>query len=130
MISTTTRDIKPSNRALEAARKLAQDAVKRDHWMLPYPEEEIEGTDTLADLGEISQRHRDAWEETDHFRLLYGARLSELADAQECRFGQMEWEERYYELYLPLKEAFWEEWENRSGFWDQAENAVNERDTA
>ena len=124
MNTTTKREIKPSNRALDAARKLARDAVKRDHWMLPCPEEEIKDTDTLADLGEISQRHRDAWEETDHFRLLYGNRLSHLADAQEQRFGPMEWEQRYYELYLPLKEAFWDEWEDRIGFWGKAETAL------
>jgi hypothetical protein len=41
----------------------------------------------------------------------------------------MEWEERYYNLYLPLKEAFWDEWEDKSGFWDKAEKALNERDT-
>ena len=92
--------------------------------MLPCPEEEIKDTDTLADLGEISQRHRSAWEQTDHFRLLYGERLASLADAQEHRFGPMEWEARYYELYLPLKEAFWDEWEDRIGFWGKAETAL------
>jgi hypothetical protein len=129
MTCTTKREIKPSERALEAARKLARDAVNRDHWLSPYPEEDIQDTDTLADLGEICLRHRDSWEQTDHFRLLYGARLSQLADAQERRFGQLEWEQRYYELYLPLKEAFWDEWEDRSGFWGKAEKALNERDT-
>ncbi len=49
---------------------------------------------------------------------------------QERRFGQLEWEDRYYGLYLPLKEAFWDEWEEKSGFWDEAEKAVKERDTA
>jgi hypothetical protein len=129
MTTTTKREIKPSGRALAAARKLARDAVKRDHWLSPYPEEDIRDADTLADLGDISERHRSSWEQTDHFHLLYGTRLSQLADAQECRFGQLEWEERYYGLYLPLKEVFWDEWEDKSGFWDKAEKAVNERDT-
>lgn len=129
MTTTAKQDIRPSERALAAARKLARDAVKRDHWLQPYPEEDIRDTDTPADLGEISERHRDGWEQTDHFHLLYGTRLSELADTQERRFGPMEWEERYYELYLPLKEAFWDEWEDRSGLWGKAEKALNERDT-
>jgi hypothetical protein len=129
MTTITNRDIQPSERALEAARKLARDAVKRDHWLSPCPEEDIQDTETLADLGEISQRHRDGWEQTDHFQLLYGKRLTELADAQERRFGPMDWEERYYELYLPLKEAFWDEWEDKSGFWEKAEKAMAERDT-
>jgi len=128
MTTITKREIQPSKRALEAARKLARDVVKRDHWLSPHPEEEIKDSNTLADLGEISQRHRDGWEQTDHFQLLYGTRLNELADAQERRFGQLEWEERYYNLYLPLKEAFWDEWEDKSGFWEKAEKALNEKE--
>lgn len=129
MTTTTKREIKPSERAIAAARKLARDAVKRDNWLLPHPEEDIRDTDILADLGEISERHRSSWEQTDHFHLLYGTRLSELADAQERRFGGIEWEERYYGLYLPLKEAFWDEWEGKSSFWGKAEKALKERDT-
>ena len=129
MTTMAKRDIKPSERALAAARKLARDAVRRDHWLLPHPEEDIQDTDTLADLGEISERHRSGWEQTDHFHLLYGRRLSDLANAQMRRFGPMEWEERYYNLYLPLKDAFWDEWEDKAGFWEKAEKALSERDT-
>ncbi len=106
----------PSGRAFEAVRKLARHAAKHDGWMCPE-------VDDLSDeiYGDKGTAHREQWEQTCHWEHFYGKEISRIVDQQERRLSPrepMEFEERYYGLYQPLVDAFWEEWEERAGFWE------------
>jgi len=109
----------PSKRAFTAARQLAREAAQNDHWLCP----ELDGIDE-SDPGDIGTAHRESWQQTCHWEHFYGSRLSALADQQARRFGVLTFEERYFGLYEPLVDAFWNEWEERSGFWDAVNTAA------
>ncbi len=113
------RDIKPSERAFARVRKMAREAAKTDNW-LTVELDDLRGHDDLA------LEHRAGWEQTCHWEHYYGSAISTIADSQARRFGELSWEEQYWGLYDPLKDAFWETWEEAVGFWE----AVNERETA
>lgn len=101
----------PSKRALNEARKLAREAAKDDNWMEPVPEEHDE-----EDYGDFVEAHRGQWEQTCHFDHFYREKLIALADAQAARFNVFQaedWEAWYYGFVIPIKEAFWEEWEEK-----------------
>ena len=110
----------PSKRAYDAVRKLAREAARNDHWMVP----ELDGLDGADD---ISTAHRESWQQTCHWEHYYGTAISRIVDQQERRFcapgESLDCEARYFRLYEPLLDAFWEEWEEKSGFWD----AVNKK---
>ena len=110
----TKRDIEPSGRAFDAARKLAREAFKKDKWMTPCIEDTDIGDET--DETQIMLNHRASWEQTEHWNQTWGKRLSQLTDQQEKRFlapgdVELEWERRYYGLYQPLLETFWDTWD-------------------
>jgi len=107
------RSIEPSKRAYAAVCKLARDAAQNDNWLQP----ELDGI-SEANPGDIGMAHRESWEQTCHWEHYYGRRISELASQQARRFGEITWEERYFGLYQPLVDAFWDEWEEAAGFWE------------
>jgi len=107
------RNIQPSQRAYAAVRKLARNAAKNDNWLQP----ELDGIDE-GDPGDIGTAHRESWQQTCHWEHFYGRPTSTLADQQQRRFGELTFEERYFGLYEPLVDAFWDEWEETIGFWD------------
>lgn len=106
-----------SQTAFSKACKLAIDAAKNDSWMEPLPQEHHE-----KDYSEFTQAHQAAWEETNHFEVFYYRPLKDLADQQARRFKfdkENNWEMWYYEFFLPLKDAFWEEWEEKVGLHEK-----------
>lgn len=126
MARQTKIEIEPSQRAFEAVRRLAREAFRTDGWMTPVVEDLMdEDTD---DIGDLVMTHRSQWEQTCQFELLWGARISEIVDQQEARFERLDlavrWEDRYYGLYEPLKEAFWEEWERKHKLVEQINEAL------
>ena len=119
-LTLTRKEIEPSGRAYEAVRKLARHAAKHDGWMQP------ELDDLGGDHGDIGSEHRSSWEQTCHWEHFYGNEISRIVDQQERRFSRdepLEFEQRDYGLYEPLVDAFWEEWEERAGFWAAVEAA-------
>ena len=120
---TTTLE-QPSKTCLEKARRLARDAAKNDNWMEAVVEEAKE----YDDYGEFTQRHQERWEETCHFDHYYRTQLEELAHGQNRQYQRktgvvLAWEGWYYAFFLPLKEAFWEEWEEKVGLYKKWEEA-------
>jgi len=105
----------PSKRALAKASALGRQAA-RDSWMAPCPEEY-----PSRNLGDISQAHRDGWEETLHFAHYYGRTLDGIADSEAERLyggvGNVSAETRHYTLYDPLRDAFWDAYEESTGFY-------------
>lgn len=110
----------PSRQALESARDLARTASKSDKWMEPDLE------NLGDDYGEFTDTHQAGWEETEHFRHYYGRELDKLANQEAERLGFSkldDWDKWYYALYVPLKDAFWDEWEEKVGLdakWEEA----------
>ena len=102
--------MEPSARAFAAVRKLTRQALQ-DGWLEPC----VDGL-PVGTAGDVLTAHRAAWEQTDHWERLYGRRISEIVDQQERRLGPMNCETRYHCLYEPLVDAFWTEWEAKSGF--------------
>jgi len=121
----TKSKIYPSQRAFSAVRKLARDAAKNDNWLCP----ELDGLLDSEKDGDIGMAHRDSWQQTCHWEHYYGRPINELVEQQTRRlarrYGPLEFEERYYGLYDPLVDAFWEEWESHVGFWTAVEEARN-----
>jgi hypothetical protein len=116
------KDIRPSQRAYAAVRRLARKAARTDHWMRPEIDDILTDDLDADNPGEISERHRDSWRETCHWQILYGTPISAIVDQQEQRFGPLTFEDRYYGLYLELLDAFWDEWESQTEFWAAVEN--------
>jgi hypothetical protein len=118
-----SRDIKPSETAFEKVRRMARRAFKKDGWMTPCVEEE-----DSDDINEMVLNHRDHWMETNHWEYYYSRPISDIVDTQERRFsGDLTWEERYYGLFEPLVEAFWDEWENKWDIYSLAKKALEEK---
>jgi hypothetical protein len=120
------REIEPSARAIAAVEKMARDAAKNDHWMTFSGLDDLTGTDG-NDPGDIAASHREQWEQTCHWEHFYGNEISRICDQQERRFSRepLEFEPRYYGLYLPLVDAFWEAWEDASDLYGKIEAALN-----
>lgn len=132
MVRQTKIEIEPSQRAFEAVRRLAREAFRTDGWMTPVVEDLMdEDTD---DIGQLVTEHRSQWEQTCQFEILWGARISEIVDQQEARFVRLglhvRWEDRYYGLYEPLKEEFWEVWEQKHKLVEQINEALANKVTA
>ena len=115
-------EVKPSERALIQVRKMARKAAKTDNWLKPCSDGLVLTRED--DYGDFSQAHQEAWEQTQHFSTSYADPLRDLADKQAERFGFTsldDWETWHYNLYCPLKDTFWEEWEarvNLSQLWE------------
>jgi hypothetical protein len=101
----------PPKRALTQAASLALHAAENDKWLEPLPEEHLE------ELDNIDQAHREAWQETDHFREYYGKKLLRIAEDD----ANLETLDCYESHYIPLLETFWDIWEEAVGFWDKVE---------
>ena len=127
----TKVEIEPSQRAFEAVKRLARKAAREDGWLQPSVEEhDIADTD---DIGEIALNHRVGWQETTNWELTWGRQISLIVDQQEQRFlprGDLSLgsETRYYALYEPLLEAFWDEWEERVDLAGEILKALKARD--
>lgn len=123
-----TAVIQPSTSALNKAQQLGKEAAKDPHFQ-PCPEDHLDGF-TDPDFGEISQEHKDAWCQTSHFQSLYGSKLAELTDAEEERItgqiGGLNHIElgRYEGLYIPLRDAFFDAWEEATDFYPKLEAAI------
>ncbi len=121
------REISPSARAVATVEKMGRDAAKKDTWMTFSGLDDLTGTDG-NDPGEIASSHRAAWEETEHWTHFYGNEITSICDQQERRFSRepLEFEQRYYGLYLPLVDAFWEAWEEASDLYGKIDKALGE----
>ena len=113
-------EVKPSKEALEKAVAFGKQ-VAYNGWITPIPEEHYE--EEGDDPGNISQSHREQWEQTTVFDLLCADHLSDLTDAEEIRIsgdiGGLNHLElaRYEGIFIPLKDAFWEAWEEEVDFY-------------
>ena len=116
---TSTQTMEPSRRAYAAAGKLGRKAARNDTWL----EVVLDDLDLAATGGDAATAHRESWQQTDHWRELYGRPLSDLADQQARRLGVTDCEPRFFHLYEPLVDAFWDAWEEAVRFWDLAESA-------
>jgi hypothetical protein len=130
-MTKTLRDISPSKEALAKARKMGEEAAKNDTWMEPLPEEHIQDDDP-DDVGTMSEEHKDAWCGTEHFQHHYGRPLSDLTDEEEERItgevGGLSHIDlgRYEGLYIPLRDAFFDAWEEGVKFYEKAQVAIAE----
>jgi hypothetical protein len=119
-------DIRPSREAIESARLMGTKAAEEDTWFFPCPEQHLEEGDT----GSISEAHKDSWCQTAHFHIFYGDRLTDLTDDEEERIsgsvGGLNHLNlaRYEGLYIPLRDAFFEAWEEASGFYPKLQAAL------
>lgn len=113
----------PTAEALEEARKLA---TLNDGWMTPV--DDHISLDAMKDYGEFECDQHAKWEETCHFDLCYGSQLREIGyrDAYAQGFDEKNHREAglyFHEcFYVPLKEAFWEQWSeihDLYDFWDR-----------
>lgn len=123
----TTQVMRPkppsaSAAALDKARKLARKAAREDHWLSPS-DNAIE--EYNADYGDFEQQHRDEWEQTTHFQVLYIEALCEISEADAEKQGVdriKSWDLWYNNFQLEVKEAFWDEWEEKVKlyeFWEE-----------
>lgn len=110
---TTIRGFKT---AAAKARKMARE---RDTWMTPTDDEPREA-DSRTDFGAWLQEEQEGWEETTHFQVLYGQRLSDLAH-HVADLNRLEGEE-WIGIWQDLKDEFWDEWadkHNAADHWEQ-----------
>jgi len=106
------KNAEPSETALDKAAALAIHAARHDTWMHPCVDEH----DDEEDYGNFTQAHQDGWEQTAHFDQAYRDKLMQYAADDAVRFeiyrdspGLM-----FHEgFYIPLKERFWEVWEEK-----------------
>lgn len=98
--------IRPSQEAMDHVTYLAQRAAAEDGWMQPTPEDH---TEELYE--DFIQAHRSGWENSTHFQAYYGDKLSNLCDREEMRWPPLDTEVRYYALYPPILDLFWDTWE-------------------
>ncbi len=106
-----------SDAAKDKVRALAQGAAKDDNWMRPLYEEKAKGV-TLSDFAQANQ---EAWMETCHFEHYYDRPISNIADEEEMRItgeSVARHGEKWLQcLYLDLREAFWDEWDEAVGLY-------------
>ena len=114
-----------SAEALAKAKALGIEMAERDSWIEPV----FEDGDEAEDFGEFSMHHRETWEQTCQFEILWGDRLTTLTedDAEAQGVDRTEnWELWYYEFQCPAKDALWEAWEEKRKlyeFWEKARKA-------
>jgi hypothetical protein len=121
----TTKEITVPRWAAERAIALAKYAAANDHWMRPCIERE-----DLSDPGRCSMEHRSGWEQTDHFTILYHDKLRDIAEVAARDLGLRwsdHWEQCWYGLLEPLKDIFWDEWEEAVNFYQVYERACAAR---
>lgn len=115
--------VAPREGALTKASLLGQSAAKHDGWMTPCIDE-IKATD----LSQATLESEGEWEATTHFQDIYANRLLQMAQ-EEADGVYPSWEDQpdctmivYEQFYQPLKDAFWEAWEDGVGFADKFNN--------
>lgn len=98
------------------------DAAMHDQGMTPCYDEEVEhGHD------DVLYTHREGWESTSHFHILYGDKM--YCDALEffvslgC-LGKYPSTEDIIDLKTDFLEAFWDAWEDEVGAYDLIEKAL------
>lgn len=99
--------------AKDQAGELALKAAKTDDWLEPV----VERGDPLKDYDAFEQHHRERWEETIHWSILYGLKIKDLTDMQQDKDGFEAW----WEAYAALKNVFWNTWEETiklRDYWD------------
>jgi len=109
-----------------------QEAAHNDRWMVPCYQEEIEerlvgGGSLDLDVDEILLAHRQAWEETDHFQLMYGRFMRDEA-IDKLVSSLPPWnppQPFILEMVQQLEhERFWDGWEDEVGARDLIEKAL------
>ncbi len=110
-------------------KQMAQD----DKWIEPIEvkaETALRNGYNVKDYSDFREAHRDAWEETLQFELLWKRQVREIAEEDFNRNGLDITKEDHYILFLQEFdesgiEALWEEWEaavNLRAFWEKHYN--------
>lgn len=115
-------ELKPSKKAIQAVHKVAKEAFRTDLWLRV----DIDQKDDLEDFGNFQMEHRDGWEQTNQFICLWRERIVEIAQEEALRgklkadlIGDPDWEAWYNQIFIPLKEEFWDEWEDVAGLYEK-----------
>lgn len=107
-------NVEPSENSRTAVEVMARKAVMSDNHMTPIFEDRL----NRKDWSDFQDRHRSAWEETEHFEYHYAKPIRRLVDFDENRIateiGLLKRETRLYYLYDPLIELFWDTWEEEA----------------
>lgn len=102
--------------AKDKVRALACGAAKNDYHMLPLYEK-AKGVEFL----EFSQSNQEAWMGTGHFERYYDCVITQIADDEEMRnTGDAvphHGERWLHDLYLTLREVFWDSWDDAVGLY-------------
>lgn len=114
--------MRPSDEYVEQAAALGLEMAERDGWIQPafdacYLDQ---GGDNYVNFREV---HRNGWEETNQFTILWLDRLERIADAAAAEqgvsrdggAGDRQWESWYFEFREPLLEDLWDAWETKKG---------------
>lgn len=107
---------------LENAAQLGIYAAQHDNWMEPC----FDDITKADDYGEFENQHRRGWEETNHFEYYYDRKLQDWSIEAAMLDGVdklKNWEGWYHGYYDPLKEEFWEAWEEEVGLYEKWEEA-------
>ena len=86
------------------------EAGQRDGWMTVEIDDISD--QEFPDINEVALRHRELWEETDHFNILYGHQMAEDAKRLEGEDG-----ENWIFTWQELRDKFWDGYEQTSGLY-------------
>jgi hypothetical protein len=104
-----------------AAAKVRKLARQHDTWMLPTTDEPRE-KESRTDFGAWLDEESQGWEETDHFQHYYGGEITALAH-HVADLNHLEGE-AWLDVWLGLKEEFWDEWASKHNAADHWEKNI------
>ena len=98
------KEIKGYKTAVAKVRRMAR---VNDGWMTPTTDDPRE-PESWTDYGYWIQEEINGWEQTCHFGILYGTPMVDMA--HELAEKNRLYGEHWLEIWLDLKDEFWEAW--------------------
>jgi hypothetical protein len=119
-----TKEHKATKTSLRAAAVLGRRMFRQDKWIEPV----FDSDDNYDDYGVFADEHRSGWEETNQCQRWID-QLCDLSEDAALRQGidrNGNWEKWFYNFHIPMKEAFWDAWEEATKMAEKWEKAVVE----
>ena len=120
------KEHKPSKKALISAARLARKMYREDTWIRPSIEDnDLE--EVGSDYGQFTLVHREGWEQTNQCQQWIN-QLTDLseAEAERLKIPRIDnWERWFYSIHCPMKDAFWDAWEEKAKLYEAWETAKN-----
>lgn len=118
----------PSKKRLEgydeAVAKVEELAQSNDNWMTPTDDEPHE-PESFTDYGHWLQEEQEGWEQTDHFGILYGRPISDMArDIAEQNGLEGE---HWLDIRADLLNEFWETWAEKHNAYEHWQKNIERK---